>query len=145
MVTTNDLNFLLETIYFSGTVNGRKRLQKTICVLKYRDNIPLGFNYIPYYYGPYSEELAESIQSLIGAGYLNEQAEEIAQGVYQYSYSLTEQGQQSIQPLLNDNIAIYNTRPQQLENLINQINIMELNELVRLSKSLNLDQEQITV
>lgn len=139
MVTQDDLHFLMETIHFSGTIQGRKRLQKTICVLKHRDNIPLGFGFTPYFYGPYSEELADSIQSLIGAGYLNEQANEIAEGVYQYDYSLTDQGRQAIQFLLDENAATYNTPSQQIENLVNRINAMELNELVRLSKTLEIE------
>jgi len=139
MVTPNDLYFMMETIHFSGIIQGRKRLQKTICVLKHRDNIPLGFNFVPYFYGPYSEELADSIQSLVGAGYVNEEADEIAEGVYQYSYSLTDQGQQAIQPLLNETRTIFNTSSQQLKERVNQLNVMELPELVRLSKTLELE------
>jgi len=139
MVTSDDLNFLMEAIYFSKTIQGRKRLQKTICVLKHRDNIPLGFNYIPYYYGPYSEELADSIQSLIGTGHLNEHAEEFSEGVYQYSYSLTEQGHHAIESILKNNTPIYNTTPEQIRNFVNPINAMELNELVLFSKTLELE------
>jgi len=138
MVTPNDLNFLLETIHFSGGIYGRKRLQKTICVIKYRDHIPLGFNYVPYFYGPYSEDLADSIKALVGAGYLNEQAEEIGVGVYQYNYTLSEEGTRAIQPILNEGLPIYDISPKQIENMVNQINAMELNELVRFSKTLNL-------
>lgn len=139
MVTPNDLNFLLETIHFSGGINGRKRLQKTICVLKYRDHIPLGFNYVPYFYGPYSEELADSIKSLVGAGYLQEDATEIGVGVYQYNYTLTNEGRQVIQPILDGNLPIYEVTPEQIRNRVNEIDAMELDELVRFSKTLELE------
>ncbi len=139
MVAPIDLNVLMETIHFSGTVEGRKRLQKTICVLKHRDGLPLGFEFIPYYYGPYSEELADSIQSLIGAGYVNEEANEFMPGVYQYNYSLTERGRQAIESILTEQRPLYDRTPQQIQNLMDQINAMELDELVRLSKTLNLE------
>ena len=139
MVTPNDLNFLVEAIHFAGTIQGRKRLQKTICVLKHRDNIPLGFNFVPYHYGPYSEELSESIQSLIGAGYVDEHSDEVAQGIYQYNYSLTDRGRNAIQPILNENLPIYNTNPHQIQELVNPINAMELNELVLYAKSLPIE------
>ena len=139
MVTTNDLNFLLETIHFSRGINGRKRLQKTICVLKYKDHIPLEFNYVPYFYGPYSEELADSIKSLVGAGYLQEDATEIGVGVYQYNYSLTEEGRRVIQPILNNNVPIYSTAPERIKIRVNEIGAMELEELVRFSKTLKLE------
>ena len=141
MVTPNDLIFLLETIHFSGGINGRKRLQKTICVLKHRDNISLEFNYVPYFYGPYSEELADSIKSLVGAGYLDEQADEIGIGVYQYNYTLTDEGRRVIQPILNGNLPIYDTTPEEIQNRVNQIDAMELDELVRYSKTLELTAE----
>jgi len=141
MVTPNDLSFVLEIIHFSGGIHGRKRLQKTICLLKYRDNIPLEFNYVPYFYGPYSEELADSIKSLVGAGYLNEKSNEIGIGVYQYSYALTDEGRQVIQPILNGDLQIYDTTPEQVRNRVNQIDAMELDELVRFSKTLELTAE----
>lgn len=140
MVTSNDLNFLLEIIHFSeGGINGRKRLQKTICVLKYRDHIPLEFNYVPYFYGPYSEELADSIKSLVGVGYIQEDAIEIGIGIYQYNYTLTNEGDQVIQPILKKNSPIYNITPEQIKNKINNIDAMELDELVRFSKTLELE------
>lgn len=139
MVTPNDLNFLMEAIHFAGKIQGRKRLQKTICVLKHRDKIPLGFNFVPYFYGPYCEELAESIQSLIGAGYLDEQSDEISPGVYQYNYSLTDRGRNAIQPILNENTSIYDTKPHRIQELVTQVNAMELNELVLYAKSLPLE------
>jgi len=141
MATTEDLHFLLEIVNFSGAIDGRKRFQKTVCVLKHRDNIPLGFKFIPYFYGPYSEGLADTIQSLVGAGYVDEEANEINVGVFQYKYSLTEQGIREIQQLAEQ--PILNVNPDQLQDLVRRINDMDLNELVRISKTLDLNQEPI--
>ena len=135
MTTIEDLYFLLEIINHSGVVEGRKRLQKTICVLRYRDHIPIGFDFVPYYYGPYSKTLAGTIQSLVGAGYVHEDHMEVDADIFQYEYSLTEQGRRVIQQIqLAGNI---NGIPiGDLQNKIDEINKMELNDLVRLSKTL---------
>ena len=135
MTTIEDLYFLLEIINHSDVVEGRKRFQKTICVLRYRDHIPISFDFVPYYYGPYSETLAGTIQSLVGAGYVREDHIEVDAGIFQYEYSLTEQGRRAIQQIqLAGNI---NGIPiGDLQNKIDEINKMELNDLVRLSKTL---------
>ncbi len=137
MITIKDLHFLLKIIEQSGTVGGRKRFQKTVCVLKHRDDIPLGFDFVPYYYGPYSETLAGTIQSLVGAGYVYEKPVEIGVGVFKYEYSLTEQGKQEIQHVETKG-DIGGVSVSDLQNKIVEINKMKLDDLVRLSKTLDL-------
>lgn len=137
MITIKDLHFLLKIIEHSGIVEGRKRFQKTVCVLKHRDNIPLGFDFVPYYYGPYSEALAGMIQSLVDAGYVSEKPVEIGVGVFKYEYSLTEQGKREIRQVETKG-DIGGVSVGDLQNKIVEINKMELNDLVRLSKTLDL-------
>lgn len=137
MTTIEDLHFLLKIIEHSGTVEGRKRFQKTVCVLKHRDDIPLGFDFIPYYYGPYSEALAGTIQSLVDAGYVHEKPVEIGVGVFKYEYSLTEQGKREIQHVETKG-DIRGVPVGDLQNKIVKINKMKLDDLVRLSKTLDL-------
>ena len=140
MATIKDLDFLLEIIHQSGVVNGRKRLQKTVCVLKYRDKIPLSFVFVPYYYGPYSETLADMIRALVGAGYVNEEPVEVAIGIFQYNYSLTKQGLQRIE----EPRKISDAQVKALRELVADINKMNLDDLVRLSKTLELIQKPVT-
>ena len=137
MSTTEDLHFLLKIIEHSGTVGDRKRFQKTVCVLKHRDGIPLGFDFVPYYYGPYSETLAGTIQSLVDAGYVYEKPVEIGVGVYKYEYSLTEQGKQEIRHVETKG-DIGGVSVGDLQNKIVEINKMKPYDLVRLSKTLDL-------
>ena len=141
MITIDDLHFLLKIIEHSGVVEGRKRFQKTVCVLKHRDDIPLGFDFVPYYYGPYSETLAGTIQSLVDAGYVYEKPVEIGVGVFKYEYSLTEQGRQEIQQVETRG-DISGVSVGDLHNKIAEINKMKLDDLVRLSKTLELCQDQ---
>lgn len=141
MVSGNDLVLLLEIIGLSGSITGRKRLQKIVCILKHRNHLPLGFNYIPYYYGPYSDELASAIQTLIGSEYVNEEAEEIGIGIYQYTYTLTTQGQAIVNEITEQNLQVENIDPNHLRGLLNEINQIDTPELVRISKQLNLETE----
>ena len=141
MTTTEDLHFLMEIIGHSGIVEGRKRLQKTVCVLKHRDGIPLGFDFVPYYYGPYSETLAGTIQSLVGAGYVYEEPVEIGVGIFKYKYSLTEQGKQEIRQVETRG-DISGVSVGDMQNKIAEIDKMKLDDLVRLSKTLELGQGQ---
>ena len=144
MVTSDDLVLLLETLHFSGRIEGRKRFQKIICILKHQYHIPFEFTYVPYFYGPYSEDLADSIQTLIGSGYVNEEANEIGMGVYQYTYSLTQDGIAVVDHVLTNHLTVANIQPEHLQTLVNTINPLHTTELVTMSKQLNLESE-ITV
>ena len=138
MATIDDIHLLLEIIHFSAELKGRKRFQKMVCVMKHQNKIPLSFNFIPYFYGPYSKELAKIIHLLVGTGYVEEVADEVGLGVYQYNYSLTERGKNEVSRVIDQNTPIHNVLPTKLKTIVSQINDMELNELVRLSKSLDL-------
>ena len=135
MIRIEDLHFLLKIIEHSGIVEDRKRFQKTVCVLKERDDLPLNFDFVPYYYGPYSETLAKTIQSLVDAGYVSEKPVEIGVGVFKYEYSLTNQGKQEIRQVETKG-DIGGVSVNDLQNKIDEINKMKLDDLVRLSKTL---------
>jgi uncharacterized protein YwgA len=74
-------------------IEGRTRIQKEICLLKFKSKIPFTFNYRSYYYGPYSEELSETINMLVGVKLLKENMISVGYNTYRYDYSLTEQGE----------------------------------------------------
>ena len=77
------------------------------------------------------------IQSLVDAGYVSEKPVEIGVGVFKYEYSLTEQGKREIRQVeTKGNIGGVSVGD--LQNKIIKINKMELNDLVRLSKTLDL-------
>jgi len=57
-------------------VAGRTLLQKTIYFLNEKNN--LGIEFIPYYYGPYSAEVADAVESLKGCGIVKEVVEEFS-------------------------------------------------------------------
>ena len=54
---------------------GRTRIQKMIYFL--RERLPIAATYTAYYYGPYSEEVTASLDSLVAHGLLEEEVEPI--------------------------------------------------------------------
>ncbi len=95
----SNLFLLLALFHFSKQhrIEGRKRLQKLVCIMKHGNNIPFSFNFKPYYYGPYSEELTEALDTLTGLGYLKEEKEWISDGISQYSYELTPSAKEQLE------------------------------------------------
>ncbi len=94
MSDINDVALLIVVfgLHKDCTIEGRTRIQKEICLLKYRSNIPFTFEYKSYFYGPYSEELTETINTLLGVKLLKETVTSVGYNSYRYDYSLTEQG-----------------------------------------------------
>lgn len=81
-------------VHKDNKIEGRTRIQKEICLLKFKSKLPFTFNYKPYYYGPYSEELSETINTLVGVKLLKETIIPVGFNSFRYDYSLTEQGLQ---------------------------------------------------
>lgn len=78
---------LLEFFNQVGQVQGRKKLQKMIYLLKTSgSNFPFKYEY--HFYGPYSAQLQSEINYLAYNGFLEEKKENDT-----YVYAITEQGQ----------------------------------------------------
>lgn len=73
-------------------IQGRTRIQKITCVLKFRDEIPFQFDFKSYYYGPFSDDLAESIDRLVGLKILSETSVQVGYDTFRYDYELTKAG-----------------------------------------------------
>ena len=77
----------------NNRIAGRKRLQKTVCILKYKYGIEFSFMFRKYFYGPYSYELQNAIDTLRAAGLIAEEGELILpDGYLRYNYELTDEG-----------------------------------------------------
>jgi len=91
---SNNILLLLASLFFYGKpIEGRTRLQKIIFLLKNRYEIPFNFNFKPYYYGPYSEELSDLVSLLRAFNFAEEKIEYFGFGKVRYSYALTEKGE----------------------------------------------------
>ena len=62
--------------------------------MKYKNKIPFSFQFRPYFYGPYSEELTGLVDTMVGAGLLEESSEPLGPGVVKYRYQLSDKGKE---------------------------------------------------
>lgn len=88
-------------------IMGRTRFQKMIFLLqtKHGDKDPehdLGFNFIPYDYGPYSKALQMDINGLIEDRLLEEKPTKNDSGKYMYRYEITNAGKMLVDHLLTE-------------------------------------------
>lgn len=81
---------IVQFISLANEVNGRKKMQKMVYILK-KMNFPFTEKYELHMYGPYSEELTLRVEELCEMGFLAERFED--KGSYkQYCYQVTEEG-----------------------------------------------------
>lgn len=82
------------------TLQGRTLLQKMVYFLN--EELQLGIEFAPHYYGPYSADLADAVDSLVGLGFVREKVETFpdVQDPYgdqkRYSYELSPDGQEAL-------------------------------------------------
>ncbi|MGB9659776.1 MAG: hypothetical protein ACPLY9_04555 [Nitrososphaerales archaeon] len=93
MSKSSDLALLLLLMRSSNDrIEGRTRLQKTVCILKYKHKIPFSFEFRRYFYGPYSRRLQDAVNTLRAAGLITEKEVVLPEGYIKYNYELTEEG-----------------------------------------------------
>ena len=81
---------IVQFVSLANEVNGRKKMQKMIYILK-KMNFPFAEKYELHMYGPYSEELTLRVEELCEMGFLAERFED--KGSYkQYCYQETDEG-----------------------------------------------------
>ncbi len=87
--------------YGEEGIIGRTRIQKLIYFLK--EKLPISVSYVPYYYGPYSEEVTAVLDSLVARGLLCEEVKKLdIEGPFEgrvYRYRLTDDGKAVLQSL----------------------------------------------
>ena len=88
-------------------VRGRTRLQKMMFLLwkgmegEGRRGLS-GLGFVPHHYGPYSRQLQDDMEGLIGEGMIEEEGAESPAGQYAYRYRVTERGAAMAEALLGD-------------------------------------------
>lgn len=86
-----DLEKLLVLLSAFSEIRGRTRFQKIIFLLKEKDNIDFDYDFIPYYYGPYCQDLQLEIDLLEAADFVQVEPED----GNLYVHRLTEKGRQA--------------------------------------------------
>ena len=87
-------------------IRGKTRLQKIIFlfqqeILKERKK-DLGYNFIPFNYGPYSSTLQSDVEDLTNEDYLKVNAYKGMDGKYIYHYTITEKGKKLVNDVLTE-------------------------------------------
>ena len=132
MVDVSDFALLLCLFRDSGgLIEGRKRLQKIVCTMKYKNKIPFSFEFRRYFYGPYSEELADIVDSMVGTGLLKERSELLGPDIVQYIYQLSDKGKELAERTVN---VLDKKLVTKLQKSSEEINEIPTSELVSLSK-----------
>jgi len=133
MSKISDLALLLLLFNYSREILGRKRLQKIVCLLKYKYNIPFSFSFRKYFYGPYSSELQYAVDTLKAAGLITEEAKTIPlEGNIIYTYELTEEGKAFVSRI--ENKLGESDLKKQLESALKDLLNKPTEELVLLAK-----------
>ena len=94
----NEIEKILAIIHHQKEVRGRTRIQKLIYLLQKQDRIEIGYNFIPYHYGPYSQDLQRDINLLEVAGFLQVDHQEDNL----YIHSLSKQGHDAARRIISE-------------------------------------------
>ncbi len=105
--------------------------------MKYKEGIPFSFEFKPYFYGPYSEDLSDVIETLVGAGLLVEERELVwPSRLVRYRYSLSGKGKELSDRIVRD---LENDKMEKrIEDTSGRLNALPINELVYIAKRLPL-------
>ena len=117
---------------YGSVIEGRTKIQKMICILKEK-GIQFSLDFKPYYYGPYSDQLSDNLNTLIGMNLINETINPAGYNRYRYDYRLTPEGYK-----------LYNKIENKLTSMVDRIRIeveplrsMSIPELVREAKRIS--------
>ena len=86
-----DIEKLLVVLKYYGKIWGRTRFQKIIFLLKEKYGVKFNYKFIPYHYGPYSQDLQYEIDMLNALGLIDINPED---GIL-YSHQLTAEGKKA--------------------------------------------------
>ena len=93
--------------YEEGEFTGNTLLQKRIFFLN--EMLNMGITFKPHYYGPYSEEVASAINTLVGLSFLMKSEEAFPSDkniwgeIKRYTYKLTVEGTEIVNEIKTDN------------------------------------------
>lgn len=137
MIMTNrfsDIVIELMVLDVSNIMRGRTRLQKTMFLLKYKYKVPLGLKFEPYFYGPYSEDLAYDIEMLKALGVIEEQIVRVNDYI-EYQYKLTDKGKEILSRLLEKDQQLKQFH-EKISEYVKELNEIPLRDLISEAKSL---------
>jgi len=88
----HDVGMVLLLLKYLKRVEGRTRFQKLVYLLKEKYGIDFSYRFMPYYYGPYSDDLQSDVRMLSLLDLIKVETTSLGRGVLQYDHSLSPQG-----------------------------------------------------
>jgi uncharacterized protein YwgA len=135
--TPNNILLILGSLSFYGKpIEGRTRLQKMAFLLKNKYGFPLNFDFKPYYYGPYSEELSDLVSLLRALGLAEEKTDYFGLGKIRYDYVLTEKGKEYFEKFSKASGKDTKQTIRKLRGCISELSLLSTPELISEAKSL---------
>lgn len=135
--STDKILLILASLFYNDSpIRGRTRFQKIVFLLKEKYGISFDFEFKPYYYGPYSEELSDTLSLLTALKFLEEHAEHFGMGMTRYDYRLTERGRRYFEAAQKDSKENTQKIISKIRKDIAQVNTLPTPELVSNAKSL---------
>ncbi|HVH16177.1 MAG TPA: hypothetical protein VNA15_10740 [Candidatus Angelobacter sp.] len=105
--------------------------------MKYKERVPFSFEFKPYFYGPYSEDLSDVIETLVGAGLLVEERELMwPPRIVRYRYSLSGKGKELSDRIIRD--LELDKMEKRIEETSRSLNALPIGDLVYMAKKLPL-------
>lgn len=131
-----DIALLISFFGVHGSkVRGRTRIQKDICILTYRDQIPFTFEFEPNYYGPYSGELTDILETLVAAGLLEESIVYLPRfDVRRYDYALTQEGRKMFKGIQKSLVDTNSDVFRRLKSNTEELEKMSIPEVAKIAK-----------
>lgn len=97
---------LAKLVEWAGTIKTRKQLQKVVYLLQ-ASGCPFEAEYTLHLYGPYSADVAQRTDEMVGAGFLDENPTSVGARGQSFSYQLTDKARQKLREVDGQE----NTRP----------------------------------
>jgi len=129
----HDVGIILLIIKHLGEVKGRTRLQKITYLLKEKYGFSLSYKFMPYYYGPYADDMQNTIDTLSRLDIIKVETVFFSEGRFLYVHTLTEEGKRLSNEIERE---IPKEEEERLWNAIDELNKLENDDLIRKAKEL---------
>jgi len=127
----DNIKWLLLTIKYLKDIKGRTKLQKIIYLLKEKFNLDIAYNFMPYYYGPYSSELQNDVDVLSRLNLIDVNLHFLDNGVFLYEHQLTERGYKIAEELER---SLQPDQVKKLKEALDKLKEYNTDELIKIAK-----------
>jgi len=124
---------LLLLLKYLKRVEGRTRLQKFVYLLKEKYGVDFSYRFMPYYYGPYSNDMQSDIDMLSLLDLIKVETISLGQGVLLYDHSLTPRGEKVVEEIEE---GIPSNQKKKLRSALNELKTLKTDKLVENAKGL---------